>query len=122
MTPLCAALRAAAPTISVGVLTADLLDLGAEIAVLESAGVRVVHFDVMDGCFCPMTTFRWDMPHSLPSPLTHSLSVIQIFVYPLPEGERRSFPFMHPGRPLVPPSLAGKGDRGLGRQGVRSAP
>jgi len=50
-------IRAAAPTISVGVLTADLLRLGEEIAILEEAGVRMVHFDVMDGCFCPMTTF-----------------------------------------------------------------
>jgi len=55
-TPLFQAIRAAAPTISVGMLTADLLDLGAEIARLETTGVRLLHFDVMDGCFCPMTT------------------------------------------------------------------
>jgi len=51
------ALKAAAPTLSVGVLTANLLELGAEIRLLEQAGVRVVHFDVMDGCFCPAMTF-----------------------------------------------------------------
>ena len=34
----------------------DLLNLGAEIKLLESSGVQLVHFDVMDGCFCPMTT------------------------------------------------------------------
>jgi len=51
-----AALNGAAPTLSVGVLTADLLNLGAEVRVLEDAGARVVHFDVMDGCFCPMMT------------------------------------------------------------------
>lgn len=56
VSPLFSALRAAAPTISVGMLTADLLNLGAEIDILERAGVRLVHFDVMDGCFCPMTT------------------------------------------------------------------
>jgi len=50
-------LRAVAPTLSVGVLTADLLALGAEIGRLERAGVSVVHFDVMDGCFCPALTF-----------------------------------------------------------------
>ena len=50
------ALRALAPTVSVGMLTADLADLGREMAVLEGTGVGVVHFDVMDGCFCPMTT------------------------------------------------------------------
>jgi ribulose-phosphate 3-epimerase len=56
VSPLFAALRAAAPTISVGMLTADLLSLGAEMRLLEGTGVRLVHFDVMDGCFCPMTT------------------------------------------------------------------
>ena len=49
-------LRAACPTISVGILTADLMALGAELAVLEKAGVKLVHIDVMDGCFTPMMT------------------------------------------------------------------
>ncbi|KAA3605104.1 MAG: ribulose-phosphate 3-epimerase [Planctomycetota bacterium] len=45
-----------APQITVGLLTADLLNLGAEVRSMEEAGVQVVHFDVMDGSFCPMTT------------------------------------------------------------------
>lgn len=49
-------LRALGPTVSVGMLTADLANLARDIAVLEGTGVGVVHFDVMDGCFCPMTT------------------------------------------------------------------
>ncbi len=49
-------IRNAAPTISVGMLTADLRCLGAEIALLEKTGVQLVHFDVMDGRFCPMLT------------------------------------------------------------------
>jgi ribulose-phosphate 3-epimerase len=49
-------LRAAAPTVSVGVITANLLALGSEIALLERTGVKLVHVDVMDGCFCPMMT------------------------------------------------------------------
>lgn len=52
-----AILKAAAPTLSVGILTADLLALGAELRVLEQAGITVVHFDVMDGVFVPMLTF-----------------------------------------------------------------
>jgi ribulose-phosphate 3-epimerase len=44
------------PTISVGMLTADLLRLGDELAVLEQAGANVVHVDVMDGVFCPQFT------------------------------------------------------------------
>jgi ribulose-phosphate 3-epimerase len=51
-----ALLRAAAPTVSVGVVTANLLSLGSEIALLERTGAKLVHVDVMDGCFCPMMT------------------------------------------------------------------
>jgi ribulose-phosphate 3-epimerase len=51
-----ATLRGLSPTISVGMLTSDLLNLGSEIKILEDAGVSVLHFDVMDGCFCPMMT------------------------------------------------------------------
>jgi ribulose-phosphate 3-epimerase len=49
-------LRAAAPTVSIGIVTANLLSLGAELALLESTGAKLVHFDVMDGCFCPLMT------------------------------------------------------------------
>lgn len=48
--------RGACPTLSVGLLTADLLSLGSEVRVAESAGVKILHFDVMDGVFCPMMT------------------------------------------------------------------
>jgi ribulose-phosphate 3-epimerase len=49
-------LRAAAPTVSIGVVTANLLSLGSEIALLEGTGAKLAHLDVMDGCFCPMMT------------------------------------------------------------------
>ena len=48
--------KAAAPAISVGVLTANLLALGADVALLEQTDVKLLHFDVMDGCFIPMMT------------------------------------------------------------------
>jgi len=49
-------LRSFCPTVSVGLLPADLMNLGAELTMLEEAGVGVVHVDVMDGCFCPQMT------------------------------------------------------------------
>ncbi len=49
-------LRDSSPTLSVGMLTANLLALGAEISLLERTGAKLVHVDVMDGCFCPMMT------------------------------------------------------------------
>lgn len=50
-------LKGLAPTISVGVLTANLMKLGDDLATLDGTGVGVLHFDIMDGCFCPMMTF-----------------------------------------------------------------
>lgn len=55
--PVIQELRRLRPALSAGILTADLARLGTEVDLLESAGVRIVHFDVMDGCFCPMMTF-----------------------------------------------------------------
>jgi len=51
-----ARLRSLCPTVSVGILPADLMVLGAELARLERLGVGMIHFDVMDGCFCPRMT------------------------------------------------------------------
>jgi ribulose-phosphate 3-epimerase len=49
-------LLAGGSRLTVGMITADLLRLGDELAVLETAGVELVHVDVMDGVFCPMLT------------------------------------------------------------------
>ena len=50
-------LRNASPLITAGVLTADMMNLGREIQLLEKAGLQMLHFDVMDGKFCPPLTF-----------------------------------------------------------------
>lgn len=51
-----AELKASGPHLSIGILTADLLNLGAELALLERVGATLVHTDVMDGVFCPQLT------------------------------------------------------------------
>lgn len=62
-------LRAAAPALSVGMLAADLLDLGREVARLEQAGVPLLHIDVMDGCFTPMMTVGPPVIRAINTPL-----------------------------------------------------
>jgi len=62
-------IREAVPALSVGMLTADLLRLGSEIQLLESNGIRLVHFDVMDGCFCPMMTIGPPLIKAVKTPL-----------------------------------------------------
>lgn len=54
--PLLEQIRKSAPLISVGILTADLMSLDSELKLMEKAGVKLLHVDVMDGCFCPMMT------------------------------------------------------------------
>jgi len=49
------AIRPTTPTVSVGVLTADLGPLTSQVEILEHSGVKLAHFEVMDGSFCPMT-------------------------------------------------------------------
>ncbi len=49
-------LRQLSPTLSVGVLAADLMNLGTEVSLLEETDVKLAHVDVMDGCFTPMMT------------------------------------------------------------------
>lgn len=46
-------LRRVAPSLSVGLLAADAMAYGTAIAELEIAGNVLLHFDVMDGVFCP---------------------------------------------------------------------
>ena len=67
--PAVAQLRSLAPTLSVGVLTADWMSLGAEVAILENAGVSLLHFDVMDGRFCPALTMGPALVKAVRTPL-----------------------------------------------------
>jgi len=62
-------LRALCPTVSVGILAADLLHLGDELARLEAAGVGLIHVDVMDGRFCPQMTVGPAFVKALRTPL-----------------------------------------------------
>jgi ribulose-phosphate 3-epimerase len=49
-------LRALSPTLSVSLLAGDLAAAGRDAALVEEAGVSLLHFDVMDGCFTPTMT------------------------------------------------------------------
>ncbi len=50
-------LSSESPLLSVGVQSADMMSLGRDLEVLENAGVKILHFDIMDGMFCPGFTF-----------------------------------------------------------------
>jgi ribulose-phosphate 3-epimerase len=67
--PLLTQIRKAIPLISVGVLTADLMSLGSELELMNAAGVKLLHVDVMDGCFCPMMTVGPGFIKAIKTPL-----------------------------------------------------
>ncbi|MFH2068797.1 MAG: ribulose-phosphate 3-epimerase [Candidatus Omnitrophota bacterium] len=67
--PLFKTLKESTPTISVGILTADLMALGSQVRLLEQTKVRMFHFDVMDGVFCPMMTFGPPLIKAVKTPL-----------------------------------------------------
>ncbi|HOK80060.1 MAG TPA: ribulose-phosphate 3-epimerase [bacterium] len=48
--------RSLTPMLSAGILAADVMHIGEEIEKLDGTGVKMLHFDVMDGVFCPMIT------------------------------------------------------------------
>lgn len=62
-------LKSLTPTISVGMLTADLMNLGSDLALLEQTDVKLLHFDVMDGCFCPSMTIGPPLIKAVKTPL-----------------------------------------------------
>ena len=69
-------LREAAPLLSVGILTADLMSLGSELALIQETGVRLVHFDVMDGCYCPMITVGPGFIKAVKTPLLKDVHLL----------------------------------------------
>ena len=69
-------LRQLSPTLSVGVLAADLMKLGAEVSLLEKADVKLAHVDVMDGCFTPMMTVGPAFVKALKTPLLKDIHLM----------------------------------------------
>src|SRR5512141_2052347 len=67
--PLLGRLLGNGPHLTVGMLTADLLHLGDQLHELETAGVELVHVDVMDGVFCPMLTVGPPVVKALKGPM-----------------------------------------------------
>jgi ribulose-phosphate 3-epimerase len=74
--PLIGQLREASPLISVGILTADLMSLGSELKLMENAGIKLLHVDVMDGCFCPMMTVGPGFIKAIKTPLLKDIHLM----------------------------------------------
>ena len=75
------------PSLSVGILTADLLNLGAELHLLEEVGAKLVHVDVMDGVYCPWMTAGPPLIKAIRTPL---LKDVHLMIHE-PLGKVREF-------------------------------
>ena len=49
-------LKRSSPQLSVGILTAEMMNLSSEIQLLEKVGIELLHIDVMDGNIWPKIT------------------------------------------------------------------
>ncbi len=70
-------LREYLPTLSVGVTSADFLKIGKEVRLLESTDIKVMHFDVMDGCFVEKLTVG---PIFIKAIKTHLLKDVHLMI------------------------------------------
>jgi ribulose-phosphate 3-epimerase len=62
-------LRASAPHLSVGVVSANWMSLEPDLRLLEEADIKLLHVDVMDGCFCPMMTLGASLLSKIKTPM-----------------------------------------------------
>ena len=74
--PILELIRESSPLISVGILTADLMSLGSELKLMDTAGVKLLHVDVMDGCFCPMMTVGPGFIKAVKTPLLKDIHLM----------------------------------------------
>jgi ribulose-phosphate 3-epimerase len=70
-------LRECSPTLSVGITSADFLNIGKEIGLLEGTDIKVMHFDVMDGCFVQRLTVG---PVFIKAVKTHLLKDVHLMI------------------------------------------
>jgi ribulose-phosphate 3-epimerase len=52
------------------------MSLGSELKLIEKAGVKLLHVDVMDGCFCPMMTVGPPFIKALRTPLLKDVHLL----------------------------------------------
>lgn len=96
-------MRESAPTISAGIISADLMCLGAQIALLEQAGIKALHFDVMDGCFTPMLTVGPPFIKSIKSNLIKDVHLM------IEEPDEKAVEYINAGADCITVHLEGVG-------------
>ncbi len=114
-------IKECSPTLSVGITSADLLNIGSEIAILEGTDIKVMHFDVMDGCFVSRMTVG---PPFIKAIKTNLLKDVHLMIqYP----EEKVWEYVDAGADMITIHIESCKDanllfRELGKMGNRNNP
>jgi ribulose-phosphate 3-epimerase len=88
-------LRECSPTLSVGITSADFLNIGKEVELLEGTDIKVMHFDVMDGCFVEKLTVG---PIFIKAIKTHLLKDLHLMIQ---EPEEKVWQYVDAGADMI---------------------
>ncbi len=88
-------LRECSPTLSVGITSADLLNIGREVELLEGTDIKVMHFDVMDGYFVSRMTVG---PPFIKAVKTHLLKDVHLMIQ---EPEEKVWEYVDAGADMI---------------------
>jgi len=80
------------------------LSLGSELSHLAQAGIKAIHFDVMDGCFTPMLTVGLPFVNAVKGGLLKDVHLMII------DPEEKAFDYVNAGADAVTVHLEGCGD------------
>jgi len=97
-------LRECSPTLSVGITSADLLNIGKEVELLEGTDIKVMHFDVMDGCFVERLTVG---PPFIKAVKTHLLKDVHLMIQ---EPEEKVWEYVDAGADMITIHIESSGD------------
>jgi len=80
------------------------MSLGSELAHLTQAGIKAIHFDVMDGCFTPMLTAGLPFVNAIKGGLLKDVHLM------ITDPEEKAFDYVNAGADAVTVHLEGCGD------------
>ena len=80
------------------------MSLGRELSSLQQAGIKVIHFDVMDGCFTPMLTVGLPFVNAIKGDMLKDVHLM------VNDPEEKAFDYVNAGADVVTVQLEGCSD------------
>ena len=80
------------------------MSLGSELSLLRQAGIKVIHFDVMDGCYTPMLTVGLPFVNAIKGDMLKDVHLM------VNDPEEKAFDYVNAGADVVTVQLEGCSD------------